>query len=310
LDDIDTFDVIIIGSGPAGCTAAIYSGRARLETLMIAGVLWGGQLMLTTEVENYPGFNEGVLGSNLMDNMRKQAERFGAKVLFDEATDVDFSSRPLKVMVGDRTFKGRSVVIATGGSAKWLGLESETRLRGRGVSTCAVCDAALFKDKRAVVVGGGDLAVEEAIALTKFAKKVTVIHRRDELRATRIVQERAFENEKINFLWNAVILDIFGKDKVEGVLLKDVKSGEEFEMATDCVFIAIGYKPKTEIFRGKIELDDSGFIKVNENTKTSIEGVFVAGEAGDYRYRQAITAAGDGCKAALDVQRYLERLDS
>lgn len=304
--DTSPYDVIIIGSGPAGFTAAIYTSRARLKTLMIAGSLWGGQLMLTTEVENFPGFEKGILGPDLMEKMRKQAERFGAEILFEEATEVDFSSRPFKVKVGDRTFKGRSVIIATGASARWLGLESEARLRGRGVSTCATCDAAFFKGKKTVVVGGGDTAIEEALVLTKFAQKVTVIHRRDKLRATKALQERAFENKKISFLWDTVVQEILGKDKVEGVRLKNVKTGEESEMATDAVFIAIGHKPNTEIFRGKIDLDDRGYVIVHDETKTSVEGVFAAGDVGDYRYRQAVTAAGAGCKAALDAEKYLE----
>jgi len=307
LKEAKTFDVIIIGSGPAGFTAAIYTSRARLETLIISGSLWGGQLMLTTEVENFPGFEEGILGPDLMDKMRKQAERFGAEILFDEATQVDFSSKPFKVKAGDRTFEGRSVIIATGAMTRWLGLESEERLRGRGVSTCATCDAAFFKDKVAVVVGGGDTAVEEALALARFTRKVTVIHRRDKLRATKVLQERAFKNDKISFLWDTVVQEILGKEKVEGIRLKNVKTGEESELATDAVFVAIGYKPNTDIFRGQIDLDEKGYVIVRDETKTSVEGVFVAGDAGDYRYRQAVTAAGAGCKAALDAQRYLEK---
>ena len=303
---INVYDVIIIGSGPAGFTAATYTSRARLKTLMIAGSLWGGQLMLTTEVENFPGFEEGILGPDLMEKMRKQAERFGTEIMFEEATDVDFSSKPFKVKLGERVFEGQSVIIATGASEKWLGLESEARLRGRGVSTCATCDAAFFKDKKTVVVGGGNAALDEALALTKFAHHVTVIHRRDELRATKILQERALENNKIGFLWDTVVQEILGKEKVEGVRLKNVKTGEESEMATDAVFIAIGHKPNTDIFRGKIDLDIRGYITVHEATKTSVEGVFVAGDAGDHRYRQAVTAAGAGCKAALDVEKYLE----
>ena len=307
MKNANTYDVIIIGSGPAGFTAATYTSRARLETLIIAGSLWGGQLMLTTEVENFPGFEEGILGPDLMDNMRKQAELFGAEILFEDATEVDFSSKPFKVKVRDRTFEGRSVIIATGASAKWLGLESEARLRGRGVSTCATCDAPLFRDKKTVVVGGGDTAIEEAMALTKFAQEVTVIHRRDKLRATKVLRERAFENNKISFLWDTVVQEILGKEKVEGVRLKNVKTGEESELATDAVFVAIGYKPNTDIFRGKIDLDNRGYVIVHNGTKTSVEGVFVAGDAGDYRYRQAVTAAGAGCKAALDAERYLEK---
>lgn len=307
MGDANVYDVIVIGSGPAGFTAAIYTSRARLETLVIAGSLWGGQLMLTTEVENFPGFEEGIMGPDLMDNMRKQAERFGTKILFEDATDVDFSSKPFKVKVEGRTFKGRSVIIATGASAKWLGLESEARLRGRGVSTCATCDAPLFKGKKTVVVGGGDTALEEAIDLTKFAQKVTVIHRRDKLRATRVLQERAFENNKINFVWDTVVQEILGKEKVEGVRLKNVKTGEESKLATDAVFIAIGYKPNTDIFNRKIDLDERGYIIAHNGTKTSTEGVFVAGDAEDYQYRQAVTAAGAGCKAALDAEKHLER---
>ena len=304
--DANTYDMIIIGSGPAGFTAAIYTSRAGLKTLMIGGSLWGGQLMLTTEVENFPGFPEGILGPALMINMRKQAERFGTEILFKEATEVDFSSKPFKVKVKDRTFEGRSVIIATGASARWLGLESEARLRGRGVSACATCDAAFFKDKMAVVVGGGDTAIEEALALAKFAQKVTVIHRRDKLRATKILEERAFENNKISFLWDTVVQEILGKEKVEGVHLKNVKTGEESELATDAVFIAIGYKPNADIFRGKVDMDGRGYVIVHNETKTSVEGVFVAGDAADYRYRQAVTAAGAGCKAALDAEKYLE----
>lgn len=263
--------------------------------------------MLTSEVENFPGFPEGILGPDLMDRMRKQAERFNAKFMFEDATAVDFSSRPFKVTVGDKVLETRSVIIATGASPKWLGLESETRLRGRGVSSCATCDAAFFKDKKAVVVGGGDIAIEEALALTKFAREVTVVHRRDQLRATRILQDRAFGNNKIKFAWNSVVQEILGKDKVEGVRLKNVKTNEESELATDGVFIAVGHKPNTGIFKGQISLDEKGYIIVKDETKTNVEGVFAAGDVKDYRYKQAVTAAGAGCKAAIDVEKYLEK---
>jgi thioredoxin reductase (NADPH) len=301
------YDVIIIGSGPAGMTAAVYTSRANLDTLVVAGTMWGGQLMLTSEVENFPGFPEGILGQDLMDRMRKQAERFNAELMFEDATAVDFSINPFKVTVGDKVFKGRSVIIATGATPKWLGLESETRLRGRGVSSCATCDAAFFKDKKAVVVGGGDIALEEALALTKFAREVTVVHRRDQLRAVKILQDRAFSNNKIQFAWNSVVQNILGKDKVEGVRLKNVKTNKEFEITTDAVFIAIGHKPNTDIFKGQIRLDRLGYIVVKEETKTSVEGVFVAGDVQDHWYKQAVTAAGAGCKASIDVNEYLEK---
>jgi len=300
------YDVIIIGSGPAGLTAAIYASRAKLDTLVVAGAFWGGQPMLTTEVENFPGFADGIMGPDLMNSMRKQAERFGAKLVFEDATSVDFSSKPFKIGAGNQVFETKSVIIATGASPKWLGLESETRLRGRGVSVCATCDAPLFKDKKAVVVGGGDTAIEEALALTKFAREVTIIHRRDQLRATKTLQERAFSNDKIKFIWNSVVQEILGKDKVEGARLKNVKTGEESELAADAVFVAIGYKPNTDLFKGQIELDQEGYVIARDETKTSVEGVFVAGDAQDRRYRQSVVAAGAGCKAAMDVEKYLE----
>jgi thioredoxin reductase (NADPH) len=300
------YDVIIIGSGPAGLTAAIYTSRARLETLVVAGAFWGGQPMLTTEIENFPGFADGIRGPELMDNMRRQAERFGAKLIFEDATSVDFSSKPFKVNAGNQVFEAKSVIIATGASPKWLGLESETRLRGRGVSVCATCDAPLFQGKKAVVVGGGDTAIEEALTLTKFAREVTIVHRRDQLRATKILQERAFSNDKIKFVWDSVVQEILGKDRVEGIRVKNVKTGEERELAADGVFVAIGYKPNTDLFKGQIELDQEGYVVARDETKTSVEGVFVAGDAQDRRYRQSVVAAGAGCKAAIDAQKYLE----
>jgi len=300
------YDVIIIGSGPAGLTAAIYTARAKLKTLVVAGVMWGGQLMLTTEVENFPGFKDGILGPDLMDNMRLQAERFGAEMLFEDASSVDFSTKPFKVEAGGKTYEGRSVIIATGASPRWLGLESEQRLRGRGVSVCATCDAAFFRDKVTVVVGGGDTAMEEALALSKFARKVKVVHRRDKLRASKILQERAFNDPKIEFIWNSVVQEILGEDRVEGVRLRRTDTGEESEMKCDAVFLAIGHKPNTEIFKGQVELDEKGYVVAYDGTRTSVKGVFVAGDVQDFRYKQAVTAAGSGCKAALDVIKYLD----
>lgn len=301
----ELYDVIIIGSGPAGLTAAIYANRAQLETLVIGGITWGGQLMLTGDVENFPGFPNGVAGPDLMAKMKTQAERLGVKILFEDATAVDFSSRPFKVKVGDRVYESKAVILATGASTKWLGLQAEARLRGRGVSACATCDAPFFKDKKTVVVGGGDTALDEALSLAKSAREVTVIHRRDQLRACKFLQERVFANKKINFVWNTVIEDILGKDRVEGIKLRNVRTGEQSTMTTDGVFVAIGHKPNTNILKGQINLDENGYIIAHEETKTSVEGVFVAGDNQDMRYKQAITAAGAGCKAALDADRYL-----
>lgn len=301
----EVYDVIIIGSGPAGLTAAIYSNRAQRSTLVIGGITWGGQLMLTGEVENFPGFPKGVLGPDLMANMRRQAERLGVKILFEDATAVDFSSHPFKVKIDDKVYEAKTVILATGASTKWLGLPAESRLRGRGVSACATCDAPFFRDKKTVVVGGGDTALDEALALAKSAREVTVVHRRAQLRACKFLQERVFANKKINFVWNSVIEDILGKDRVEGVKLRNVQTGEESTMATDAVFVAVGHRPNTSIFKGQIDLDENGYIKAHNETKTSVEGVFVAGDNHDKRYKQAITAAGAGCKAALDADKYL-----
>lgn len=301
----EVYDVIIIGSGPAGLTAAIYSNRAQRSTLVIGGITWGGQLMLTGEVENFPGFPKGVLGPDLMANMRRQAERLGVKILFEDATAVDFSSHPFKVKIDDKVYEAKTVILATGASTKWLGLPAESRLRGRGVSACATCDAPFFRDKKTVVVGGGDTALDEALALAKSAREVTVVHRRAQLRACKFLQERVFANKKINFVWNSVIEDILGKDRVEGVKLRNVQTGEESTMATDAVFVAVGHRPNTSIFKGQIDLDENGYIKAHNETKTSVEGVFLAGDNHDKRYKQAITAAGAGCKAALDADKYL-----
>ena len=299
------YDVVIIGSGPAGLTAAIYTSRAGLKTLVAAGMLWGGNLMLTTEVENFPGFENGILGPELMEQMRKQAERFGAELVLENATSLDLKSKPFKVTVGNTVHEAKAVIIATGASAKWLGLESETRLRGRGVSVCATCDAAFFRNRKVVVVGGGDTALEEAFVLSRVASEVKVIHRRDKLRATKFLQEKAFENPKISFVWNSAIKEILGKNMVEGIKLHNVVSGEESVLDCDGVFIAIGHNPNTEIFKDQIELDAAGYIIVKEQTRTNIEGVFAAGDVIDPRYRQAIAAAGSGCKAAIDAEKYL-----
>jgi len=300
------YDVIIIGSGPAGLTAAIYTGRARLETLVIGGATWGGQLMLTSEVENFPGFPDGILGPELMSKMRKQAEKFGAKTLFEDVTSVDFSSRPFKINVGDKSFEAKAVIIATGASAKMLGLPAEYNLVGRGVSYCATCDAPFFRDKKTVVVGGGDTAMDEALTLAKYAQEVTIVHRRDRLRACKTLQERVFANQKINLVLNSVVEDILGEVRVEGVKLKNVQTGEETVMSTDAVFVAIGHKPNTEVFKGQIKLDEYGYVVVHDQTKTSVDGVFAAGDVQDYRYKQAITSAGSGCMAALDGEKYLQ----
>lgn len=307
--------LVIIGSGPAGYTAATYAARADLEPLVLAGEQHGGQLMLTSDVENYPGFPEGVKGPELMDDIRKQAERFGAEIIYENVTDVDFTKYPFEVRAGE-VYEADAVIISTGASAKFLGIESEKRLMGKGVSACATCDGPLFKGKNVVVVGGGDAAMEEALFLSKFASKVTVVHRRSELRASKVMQERVFNNGKIDFVWDTVIEDIYGDKKVEGIKMKSNKDGFLTDYRCDGVFVAIGHEPNTRIFSGKLELDEKGYVKTMEvldsglieySTMTSVDGVFAAGDVSDYRYRQAITAAGEGCKAALDAERWLER---
>lgn len=300
------YDVIIIGSGPAGLTAAIYAGRALVKTLVVAGRLSGGQLMLTSGVENFPGFSNGIQGPSLMQETRKQAERFGAEIIDDDASSVDFSRRPFRITVGDTVHTSKAVIIATGSSAKWLGIPSEGKLRGRGVSSCATCDGFFFKGKRIVVVGGGDTAIEEALFLTRFATEVVIVHRRNELRASKIMQKRALSNSKIRFVWNSVVEEILGGDSVEGVKIKNLKTGEASIVPSDGLFVAIGYQPNTRVFDGQIELDEKGYVISKEGTKTSVDGVFVAGDVHDYRYRQAITAAGEGCAAAMDALAYLE----
>jgi thioredoxin reductase (NADPH) len=304
-----TRNVIIIGSGPAGYTAAIYAARANLSPVMFTGVQSGGQLMLTTLVENYPGFIEGIDGPPLMENFHKQAERFGAEMIADDVTAVDFGRRPFRVSASDVTLEGHTVIIATGASAKLLGLPNESKLMGRGVSTCATCDGFFFKDQNIMVVGGGDSALEEALFLSRLGRKVEVVHRRDRLRASKIMQARAFKNPKISFIWDTAVTDVENPDegKVTGVRLKHLKTGAESETQVDGLFIAIGHEPNTAVFKGQVELLPNDYIKVVPGTtQTSVPGVFAAGDVQDFTYRQAVTAAGTGCMAALEAERYLE----
>ena len=297
--------LIIIGSGPAGLTAAIYAARADLDPLMIEGFSRGGQLMITTDVENYPGFPDGIMGPDLMEQFRKQAERFGTRIISADATAVDFSQRPFRVWVGEDEYTADSVVISTGASARWLGIPGEEQLRGYGVSACATCDGFFFRDKEIAVVGGGDSAMEEALFLTKFASKVTIIHRRDEFRASKIMAQRALDHDKIEVIWDTVVEEVLGEGSVSGIRVRNVNTDEQSEMAVDGLFIAIGHDPNTAIFADQIELDDEGYI-VADGTRTSVEGVFAGGDVVDKVYRQAITAAGMGCAAALDAERWLE----
>jgi thioredoxin reductase (NADPH) len=298
--------VIIVGSGPAGYTAAIYAARAELEPLVIAGLQFGGQLMLTTDVENYPGFPEGVTGPEMMELFQKQAERFGTKIIMEDATEIDCSARPFGVKVADRSFTADALILAMGASAKWLGIESEQRLMNKGVSACATCDGALFRGKAMAVVGGGDTALEEALFLTRFATKVFVIHRRDSLRASKIMQERAFDHEKIEFVWDSVVDEVVGEEFVTGVRTRNAKTDEIRELAVEAVFVAIGHEPNTKLVRGQIDLNPVGYIEVAPGrSQTNIEGVFACGDAMDPFYRQAVTAAGTGCMAAIDAERWL-----
>ena len=303
-------EVIIIGSGPAGLTAALYSARANLNPIIFEGIQPGGQLTITTDVENYPGFPEGIMGPALMDNFRKQAQRFGAKTYSQNVDKVDLSSKPFKVWCGDQEYQGKTIIISTGASAKLLGIEAESKLMGYGVSACATCDGFFFKDKKVLVVGGGDSAMEEATFLTKFAKSVTVVHRRDTLRASKVMQDKAFKNKKIDFIWNSEVVDLNGdpqKSGLESVILKDTATNGEKTMTCDGLFLGIGHTPNSKLFKGQIDLDDNGYIVTHPNTsKTSLKGVFAAGDIMDPVYKQAVTAAGSGCMAALDAEKYLD----
>jgi thioredoxin reductase (NADPH) len=301
--------VLIIGSGPAGLTAAIYAARANLQPLLLAGGLYGGQLMLTTEVENYPGFPDGIMGPNLMIKFREQAERFGARIENVDATSVDFSKPPFVVRTADEAFHAKTVIVATGASARWLDIPGEAKLRGRGVSTCATCDGAFFREKHIVVVGGGDSAMEEALFLTRFGRKVTVIHRREGLRASKIMAERSRSHPKIDFIWNTVVDEVLGEHHMVGLKLRNVHDNSVMEYEADALFIAIGHTPNTAIFQGQLDLDEMGYIVSPDGTETNVDGVFVAGDVNDIRYKQAITAAGAGCKAAMDAEKYLEALE-
>ncbi|MCJ8277511.1 MAG: thioredoxin-disulfide reductase [Bdellovibrionales bacterium] len=300
-------NVIIIGSGPAGLTAAIYASRALLNPLMIEGEEVGGQLMTTTDVENYPGFPEGIMGPDLMVQTKKQAERFGTRFISRNVTKVDTSVRPFKVWIGEELYQAKTLIISTGASAKYLGLESERKLLGRGVSACATCDGAFFKDQEVVVIGGGDTAMEEAIFLTRFASKVTIVHRRKEFRASKIMADKALNNPKIEVVWDSVLEEVVGDKLVEGAKIKNVNSGEVTTIKAEGVFIAIGHKPNTDLFQGQLETNEVGYLVTKaHSSRTSVEGVFAAGDVADDQYRQAITAAGTGCMAAIDCERWLE----
>jgi thioredoxin reductase (NADPH) len=301
-----TEKLIIIGSGPAGLTAAIYASRANLAPLMIEGVAAGGQLMLTTDVENYPGFPDGIMGPELMELFKKQAVRFGTRIITSDVSRVDLSQRPFRVSVGSDEYNTESIIVATGASARWLDVPGEEKLRGYGVSACATCDGFFFKDRPIVVVGGGDSAMEEALFLTRFASGVTVVHRRDEFRASKIMAARVLDHPKIDVLWNTVVEEVLGDTSVEAVRLKNLDSGKIEDFATQGVFVAIGHDPNTALFEGQLDLDEKGYLQVFQNTSASVEGVFGAGDVVDHTYRQAVTAAGMGCEAAIDAERWLD----
>ena len=301
------WDIVIVGSGPAGLTAAIYATRGAASTLVLAGSRWGGQLMLTTEVDNFPGFPKGIQGPKLMMRMRKQAERFGAKLIEKDVDLVDFSTRPFSLTAGGVTYLAKTVILAIGAETKWLGVESEERLRGRGISSCAPCDAPFFKNKKVVVIGGGDSAMEEALVLSKFASEVIIIHRRDEFRASNVMQKRVLKNPKIKVIWNSEVSKFIGEEKLEAIEVVNHKTGKTDKLEVEGAFVAIGHQPATDFLKGKVELDEKGYVKVYNHTKTSVDGVFVAGDVHDYQYRQAITAAGFGCMAALEALKLLDK---
>lgn len=302
------YDVIIIGSGPAALTAAIYTTRGAASTLIIGGFNWGGQLMLTTMVDNFPGFPEGIMGPELMENMKKQALRFGAQFEPVDVVDIETNKSPFIVKTRDANFEGKAVIVATGAETVWLGVPGEDKLLGRGVSSCAPCDAPFFKNKKVAVVGGGDAAMEEALVLSKFASEVTIIHRREEFRASQAMQDHVLGNKSIKIMWNTEVTQMLGEQKLEKIKLKNNKDNSESELEVDGVFVAIGHTPKTNIFTGKLDLDEKGFVKIYDHTKTSVEGIFVAGDVHDMHYKQAVSASGFGCMAALDVLKYLDQI--
>jgi thioredoxin reductase (NADPH) len=306
----DVRDVIIVGAGPSGLTAAVYAGRADLRPLVVEGIGAGGQLMLTTDVENFPGFPDGILGPELMMKFREQAERFGAEFVTADVDRVDFSASPFGVWVGNEEYRATSVIVSTGASARMLGLPSEARLLGHGVSTCATCDGFFFREKPIAVIGGGDSAIEEALFLTKFATNVTVVHRRDELRASKIMQDRAFANPKVEFAWNSEVADVHGDGSVQSLTLRDTRTGDLRDLDVQGVFVAIGHDPNTALFQGELDLDENGYVITDaDSTSTSVEGVFACGDVQDHVYRQAVTAAGSGCMAAIEAERWLSALE-